>query len=193
MTATNGNTARKPQIGDPDAASPDTYMQGDAATMFRDAMARLAASVCVVTTNGKAGREGVTVSSFTSVSIDGADHIVSVSLFAESVATAAILENESFCVSLLSSDQEALANAFAGRTQTERDARFEAGTWHTLSTGSPALHEAAAVFDCSVFDTKLVGRHQLIFGRVERAGLDPARQPLMYHERSYAWLQRQVP
>ncbi len=48
-------------------------MDADLRTRFLEGMSRVAAAVTVVTTDGQAGRFGVTVSSMTSVSADTFD------------------------------------------------------------------------------------------------------------------------
>ena len=80
---------------------------------FVAAMAGAATQVSVVTTDGAAGRFGVTVSAFSSVSAE--PPLVLVCINRRSPAIAAITANNAFCVNLLGDDQSDIANCFAGR------------------------------------------------------------------------------
>ena len=54
-----------------------------------------------------------------------------------------------FCVNVLDEHQDKIAKAFAGMMGRDFD-RFSVGEWQELATGSPALKNAAAVFDCQI-------------------------------------------
>jgi len=67
---------------------------------FLDAMSRAVSSVCVVTTDGPAGRGGVTVSAMTSVSADGDAPTMLVCVNASASAAPLLLENKAFCINM---------------------------------------------------------------------------------------------
>ncbi len=75
---------------------------------FRDAMSRVATSVHVVTTDGAAGRFGMTASAVASVSDMPPTVLVCVNLKAP--VNAAIKENDVFCVNALTAHDEAVAD-----------------------------------------------------------------------------------
>src|SRR6266705_668736 len=105
--------------------------------LFREAMSRLGAAVHIVTTDGPAGRAGVTATAVCAVSDQPATLLVCLNRRSR---TAAMLHgNGMLCVNTLGADQEALADAFAGRTGTLPEERFQVGEWLALKTGSPVL------------------------------------------------------
>lgn len=153
---------------------------------FLQAMSRAAQSVCVVTTEGLAGRAGVTVSAMTSVSVDTPAPSLLICVNEQSSACDAIRTNRAFCANLLREDQAAIADAFAGRTGLRGAARFTDSHWTHGATGSPILRDALAAFDCRLMHDLLIGSHRVFVGEV--AGLRQAEggAPLIYVDRDYA-------
>ena len=91
-------------------------------TAFISAMRGVGTSVTVVTTNGKAGRHGATVSAFCSVSAD--PPTILVCLNGSSGIADAVAENDRFNVNILRADQEAIARRFAGHDDGHVTDRF---------------------------------------------------------------------
>ena len=91
----------------PRTADPDLRDQ------FETAMRRIACSVCVVTTDGEAGRQGVTIDAMTSVSADPPMLLVCVPH--TQAAAKALLANGVFAVNVLAADQVATAASFSGQ------------------------------------------------------------------------------
>jgi flavin reductase (DIM6/NTAB) family NADH-FMN oxidoreductase RutF len=81
-------------------------------TPFIDAMRRVPTAVSVITTDGRAGRFGVTVSAVASVSAEPRMLLVCISR--RSPACAAIRENRIFTVNFLLESQSHVADCFAG-------------------------------------------------------------------------------
>jgi flavin reductase len=150
---------------------------------YLDAMSCIASSVNIVTTDGPAGRGGVTVTAMSSVSADASPPVLLVCLHHLSRTTEAIRENGVFCVNVLGEDQHELSNTFAGRGDAER---FSSGTWTTMETGSPRLHTSLAAFDCRVSKCLVVDSHFVVFGEVEGIFMGEPRPPLLYANRDYA-------
>jgi flavin reductase len=149
---------------------------------FISAMARAVNGVAVVSTNGPAGRFGITVSSVSSVSAD--PPLVLACVNRSSAAHRALKENDVFCVNLLSADQRELADAFAGRPSRGRAYQFEEEIWHAGPTGSPRLRRALATFDCVLEQAHEAGSHTVFIGRVTGV-TDRPGDPLLYTARSY--------
>jgi flavin reductase len=78
---------------------------------FRDAMARLGAAVNIVTTDGAAGRGGITATAVCSVTDDPPTLLVC--LNRTSPRSALFLANGVLCVNTLSAGQQAVSNAFS--------------------------------------------------------------------------------
>lgn len=153
---------------------------------FLQAMSRAANSVCVVTTDGQAGRAGVTVSAMTSVSVDTPNPSLLVCIHSLSPACDAIQRNRVFCANLLSSDQAEVSNGFAGRTGAKGEEKFQGAVWRTAETGAPLLDGALANFDCRVMHDVLVGSHRIFVGEALAVASADAGLPLLYYDRAYA-------
>jgi len=156
-------------------------LQGD----FIEAMSRAASSVSVVTTDGPAGRTGVTVSALSSVSADGPSPQLLICVHQAGAACPVIMDNGVFCVNLLKSDQTAISDAFAGRTDARGEERFAGIDWVNMATGAPRPADVLAAFDCHLSDAKLVGTHYVMFGAVKQVFVAPAGTPLIYANRGY--------
>ena len=111
--------------------------------LFLEGMSRAATFVAVATTDGEAGRYGVTISSLTSVSADGDHPSLLACIHHLSPAAAAILKNRAFCANLGQGQQD-LANLFAGRKSPNAPSRFDDLAWHAGEGGQPILDGATA-------------------------------------------------
>lgn len=146
---------------------------------FRDAMARFASGVTVVTARGRDGGDhGMTVSAFTSLSLDPPLVLVCVDRAATILphlrATAA------FGLSILAEGQEALSARFA----EQGVARFD-GVAVTRSPEGPALLDgAAAQLTCRCTAEHDGGDHVIIVGAVLTAAA-LGDHPLVYLQRQY--------
>src|SRR5205807_5305188 len=115
---------------------------------FREAMSRLGAAVHVVTTDGPAGKAGFTATAVCAIS--DAPAMLLVCLNRRSRTSGTFHANHVFCINTLGAGEEAIADAFAGRTTQEVEERFNVGEWTTLATGSPVLTSAVVALDCRV-------------------------------------------
>ena len=156
---------------------------------FVHAMSRAAATVSVVTTDGPAGRAGLTVSAMTSVSADGDPPTILVCINKGASAAEPILTNGCFAVNVLDAAQQDIADIFAGRAEAPGGDRFAAAPWDVLETGAPVLHGLAG-FDCEVQSADLVGTHHVIIGAVRAVRVAEEGAPLIYGMRSYLRAER---
>jgi len=152
---------------------------------FLDAMARAANTVFVVTTDGPAGKAGVTVTAMSSVSADVDRPRLLICLHHESSTAQVIRANGAFCVNMLGEGDAGLAQRFAGKTAPHAD-RFAEGNWGVTRAGLPMLLSAPAIFDCALSEETLVGTHHVLFGAVHEAHAREDVAPLLYNARGYA-------
>lgn len=136
-------------------------------------MGRVACTVDLVTTDGAAGRAGLTVSAMASVSADADRPVLLVCVHGRSPGAQLILANGAFCVSVLREDHGWLSDVFAGRSGSVATERFASGIWTQGATGSPRLVEALAAFDCETMGSQHIGTHHVIFGHVVAVTSDP--------------------
>jgi len=157
-------------------------LQQDHPKPFLTAMSGAVTQVSVVTTNGTAGRFGVTVSAFTSVSAD--PPLVLVCINRRSPVVKAIEENGCFCVNLLDDRQSTVADCFSGRSDPLTAYDFSCANWRLEATGSPCLDQANANFDCTIENAYDAGTHRIFIGEVQDAQTS-GRAPLAFSRRSY--------
>lgn len=153
-----------------------------AALEFREAMSRLGAAATLVTTDGPAGRFGITASAVCSVT--DAPPTLLVCINRATRLHDAVLANGTLCVNLLGGDHEALALRFARRGTTTEE-RFAGETWRTLVTGAPALASAVVAFDCRVAACREVGTHGVIFAEVAGLVFTEKAESLVYFDRAF--------
>lgn len=150
---------------------------------YRQAMSHFAGAVHVVTTDGPAGRRGVTVTAACSVSDNPATLLVC--LNHGNPHNAMFDANGVFCLNTLALEHEHLSVAFSGKGHLPQEERFSLAGWESLETGAPVLQGAAAAFDCKIVGSQDVATHRVLFGEV--VGLRPGGglNPLIYHSRGY--------
>lgn len=158
---------------------------------FRAVLGRFATGVTVATTAEGSQRAGITVNSFTSVSLD--PPLVLICIERTAYIHEILVRTRVFAVSILAAEQRPLSDCFAGRTP-QRDAEFCGVASHKEATGAPVLDEAAAFVDCRVVAVYPGGDHSIFLGSVEALGAQETRQetgddsPLLYYRGGYARL-----
>ncbi len=150
---------------------------------YRDAMARFAGAVHIVTTDGEAGLRGATV--IAACSVTDAPPMVLVCLNRENPKNEAFVINRRFALNTLAPEQQPLAEAFSGKTGLSVEERFAQARWDTIASGSPTLVGAMAVFDCELFESKDMATHRVLFGKVTGLRIGDSLDPLLYHNRGY--------
>ncbi|MBX3580870.1 MAG: flavin reductase [Rhizobiaceae bacterium] len=150
---------------------------------YRDAMARFAGAVHVVTTDGPAGKRGTTV--IAACSVSDAPPTVLVCLNRENSRNDVFAKNGKFALNTLASEQQAVAEGFSGQTGLPPDERFSLAEWDQIATGAPTLIGGLAVFDCELADTIDHATHRILFGKVTAIRIGDTLEPLMYFNRNY--------
>ena len=149
---------------------------------FRDAMSRLGASVHVLTTDGPAGRHGLTASAVCSVT--DAPPTILACVNQKSGAYATICRNGVLCINMLAGRHERLSDWFGSKGIQVED-RFSAGAWRQGVTGSPLLVDAVANLDCTIDQELKVGSHGIFVCRVVGIDTDLTPEALIYLNRAY--------
>ncbi|MCU1516210.1 MAG: flavin reductase [Pseudarthrobacter sp.] len=122
---------------------------------FRGSLGRYATGVAIVTFDGAASRYGITVNSFTSVSMEPPLVLVSI---ARSARAHNELAGRPFVVNILGAEQRPLALHFAGRPGPEP-------AWVEGAT-APRLSGVLAWFECTPWAAYPGGDHTLYVGEV---------------------------
>lgn len=152
---------------------------------LRDAMGHFATGVTVITALDSSGRPvGTTANAVTSLSLD--PPLILVCFARESLTLAHVHDHGAFAVNVLAAHHRDASSAFARRGNADAWGLVDHRPGHT---GSPRVHDAVAVLDCTVDDRLAGGDHEIVIGRVvdvETAG----GSPLIYHRGAYASLER---
>ncbi len=150
---------------------------------LRATMRQWVTGVTIVTTLFEGMRVGMTVSSFTSVSLE--PPMVLVCLNKNAFAHDIVKQAGIFGVSLLASEQAALSQRFAGLDPSISGDRFEGVPYLTAKTGAPLLEGAVGVLDCVVRAAHDASTHTIYIGEVVYAQAFAERAPLIYYNRQY--------
>ena len=151
---------------------------------FKKALQLWASGVAVVTTSSeKFGVQGMTVTAFSSVSVNPPQVLVCINDAADTGV--GIHESQYFAVNVLNSDQQDLSNQFAGGSSQQQ--RFENTDWKEGITGAPILNDSLMSLDCKVVEKVRAGTHWIIIGEVQEC-ICRLGEPLLYYRGDYRQL-----
>ena len=137
---------------------------------FRRALGHFATGVTIITAQHEGQIAGMTVNSFSSVSLD--PPLVLWSIGKRSQSLALFEKSDHFAVNVLAADQMELATRFA-RSGPDK---FIDVLWKPGIGGAPRIPGTSATFECSKYAVVDAGDHFIWLGRVEqftRAERDP--------------------
>ncbi|HEX9815163.1 MAG TPA: flavin reductase family protein [Myxococcota bacterium] len=150
---------------------------------LKDAYARWATGVAIVTARAGDRIHGMTVSAFTEVSLE--PPLVLVCIDKTAGTRPVIAEGGAFAVNILARGQQQLAKRFARKE--EEDRRFVDLEYETGATGAPLLAGSLASLDCRLEAAHEAGDHIIYVGEVVGLRLSDG-DPLLFCNRSYRGL-----
>lgn len=155
--------------------------------LFRAACGRFATGVAIATVGSADGqRWGLTVNSFSSVSLDPPLVLFSIDLAATSHDV--FVNSDGFAINILEAGQRDLSDRFSFVKDTDRFDGVD------LVPGAPddppVLASCLSSLVCDLAQTLPGGDHTILIGRVRRIDLHPSSdaQPLLYFKGGYAAL-----
>ena len=149
---------------------------------LRRAMRAWTTGVAVVTAAHDGQRYGMTVNSFTSVSLE--PPLVSVTLKQLTHTHDLVDKSNAFAVTILAADQKDLSDRFAGKLPDIHD-RFAGLDLETLVLDAPLLKGGLAYFNCRILSSIPVGENTLFLAEVIAVRGDGEGEPLAYHNRVF--------
>jgi flavin reductase (DIM6/NTAB) family NADH-FMN oxidoreductase RutF len=156
------------------------YRSGHDPRTLRDALGCFATGVTVVTCLDEAGRPaGLTVNSFTSVSLEPPLLLVCVKKLAASAPI--LIAAPYFAINVLQTAQQPASITFSTRVED----RFSSTPWSQGEAGAPILKDSLCVFECERFAAYEGGDHHILVGQVLKASFDAGRDPLLYFRGRY--------
>src|SRR5690349_24713769 len=157
---------------------------------FRKALGSFPTGVTVVTVaSGDGTMHGITVNSFSSVSLD--PMLVLVCLNEASRAVGLIERAGAFAVNVLSAGQLDVSRWFANQYRPAGSTMFDGVPFEPGVTGCPVLIDAAASFDCRLRQSHRAGDHLIVLGEVVALIHRPELEPLVFHAGTYKSLEHE--
>lgn len=135
-------------------------MHEDESRNLRHTLGRFVTGVAVVTTRTEAMPTGLTVNSFSSVSLD--PPLILWSLSRDSARLEVFQEAEYFAVNVLAGDQIDLCRHFS----STKDNLFADIAWQPSKHGQPILDGVVASLECQTWKVYEGGDHIIIIGQV---------------------------
>ena len=142
-------------------------------------MGHFATGVTVVTVATDGEPTGLSVNSFTSVSLD--PPLVAFCVARASSTWPLIRAAGAFCVNILGEDQEDVCRVFA----RPGPKRFQGIGWQPAPSGAPILADVLAWVDCTVEAEHDAGDHLIVVGGVRDARVVREGRPLVFYRGGY--------
>ncbi len=144
--------------------------------------AQWASGVAVATSVLDGQRVGITVSSFTSLSMEPPRVLICVAkrLYTHQVISASGV----FAVNILAADQVDRGMLFAGRLPEQED-RFAGIDTFVAETGAPLLPGVLGWVDCRLSAIHDGGDHSILVGDVVAAAAATEGEPILYYHRNW--------
>jgi flavin reductase (DIM6/NTAB) family NADH-FMN oxidoreductase RutF len=150
---------------------------------LRSAFGRFATGVAVITTADSEGRPfGVTVNSFTSVSLE--PPLILFCILNSANNYRVWEQAQRFTVNILTERQKELSNAFARPHQNP----WQHVDHFRSESGCPVLTASSAAIECTRHSHFPGGDHLIVVGQVQRIRSDSEEAPLLYYRGQYAQL-----
>lgn len=149
---------------------------------LRQAMRAWTTGVAVVTAAYDGQRYGMTVNSFTSISLE--PPLICVTMKRLTHTHELVEKSGEFALTILSSAQKELSDRFAGKNPDIKD-RFEGMETETLLLNAPLIKGGLAYLNCRVRNAFPVGENTLFVAEVVAAKGEGKGDPLVYHNRVF--------
>jgi flavin reductase (DIM6/NTAB) family NADH-FMN oxidoreductase RutF len=157
---------------------------------LRHALRAWTTGVTIVTAAHGDQRYGMTVNSFTSISLD--PPLISVALKKLTHTHELVEQSGEFSVTVLGAHQRELSERFAGKHREIVKDRFEDVTTETFVINAPLIKGGMGFFNCRVVNAITIGENTLFVAEVIAAKGEGDGIPLVYHNRTYWNLASQI-
>jgi flavin reductase (DIM6/NTAB) family NADH-FMN oxidoreductase RutF len=154
---------------------------------YREALGSFPTGVAVVTAAGTGSHVGITVNSFTSVSLD--PPLVLWCMDRKSGRHDLFAKAHAFTVNILGTEHRAVSTRLARPGEHALDGLGLIAT----ELGPPGLADSLAIFECLTEQTWAAGDHTVLLGRVVRFSRPSVSAPLVYFGGKYSALEQGKP
>ena len=150
---------------------------------FRHALGRFASGVTVITTKDKSGRRhGITVSAFSSVSLE--PPLILVCIEKRTGSHQAFVESEFFNVNILEESQQHFSDHFASQLPN----KFDGIECFETARGLPFLKDSLVHLECRLAHAHESGDHTIFVGEIQTSSVRDGK-PLVYFHGGYRKLE----
>lgn len=150
---------------------------------LRRAMRAWTTGVAIVTSIHEGQQYGMTVNSFTSISLE--PPLISVALKQLTHTHDLVVKSGRFAVTILAAGQKELSDRFAGKLPNVTNRFDGVQTERLASAEAPVFKQGLAYFHCRVVNSIPVGENTLFVAEVTAAQGEGEGDPLVYHNRQY--------
>jgi len=149
---------------------------------LRKTMRQWTTGVCIVCSKNEIISHGMTVNSFTSISLD--PPVITITLANNTRTCKLVNETGRFSISILKQNQKSIADRFSGKDAEGTD-RFINIETRILPGGLPAISDALAVLETRVIKKEEFEHSTLFIAEVTFSEIQVQGKPLVYHNREY--------
>ena len=148
---------------------------------FKKSLGRFASGVTVITYKDQNSYGGITVSSFSSLSMD--PPLVLFSINKQYSSHTRLLESQNYAIHILSLEQETLSNNFASSKIDKNELILSLQP--KIREGIPLLPSAVSILFCENYKNYEGGDHTIFLGKVVHIEIDESKEPLLYYNKGY--------
>lgn len=160
------------------------------AEALKKAMRQLPSPVAIATAAIGKKKRGITIGSFTSLSLD--PPLISFNIDRDAQMHPLITRATHFAIHLPEPNQAYLCDHFATSGQSGAE-QFKEIENSRSAYGSPILRNITTVIQCRAYDQIKTGDHSIIIGEVVEVRQDNTNARLLYYDRSYRSVGEKVP
>ncbi len=150
--------------------------------LYKEVLGRYCSGVTIVTFNNSDGIHGLTVSSFTSLSM--MPPLILVCIKNDGMSYNGLMKSTGFCINILSDGQKELGKRFANPKLNSVE-RFQDAEYKLLESGMPVFSDNLGYLECTIKDKFTGGDHTIFIGQVESLNFSDNKSPLLYYNKDF--------
>ncbi|XZA37409.1 4-hydroxyphenylacetate 3-monooxygenase reductase component [Neisseria musculi] len=144
-------------------------------------MASFAAGVHVITTDGNAGRYGITMTAVAPITDQPPTMLLCINR--QSAIIPILSANNHLCINVLSAGQQDIAEHFAGLTPLSPEERFKYHIWHRGQTGQLQVEGAPAHLHGKITARHEIGTHHVFYVEINEIKISNTTEPVLVYLR----------
>jgi 3-hydroxy-9,10-secoandrosta-1,3,5(10)-triene-9,17-dione monooxygenase reductase component len=148
---------------------------------FKKSLGRFASGVTLITYRDESLLSGITVSSFTSLSLD--PPLILFNIQKKASSHDKLLQSKGYAVHILSNEQESISNQFSS-PKTDRNEVLNS-LHPKFIDDIPVLENSLSYLVCSNHKTYDGGDHTIFIGMVNHVYTNEDKSPLLYYNKGY--------